>query len=645
MLLVRTPPPHSTESLFGYVLRLAEANGYASQNEVLEIAGIAARERGRKVRFDAEKLTSSLGRPAGSLRHLAYAKPGEEIRHALLLGQPVAVKHLRLSRPMLCPQCVADRGFIEAFWDSALIVACPRHRCELLGACPECGRGLGAIRPGLLTCGCGKSLLRDRLPSVSDELADLTDILAAKIVGSKTPTAHASGIPSKELSRMSLWSLHVLITSLGWQQLVSDGLSRKEKIPRLAAPAAKALADWPNNFYALLRNLGKMSAAKMPSTTTFLKRHESINGSLFKKGIPRSEITFIRKAFIHYGLDEWEESIARFRRTDIERFSIEKSFLTRTEIADHLGIGIRTVTKLERENRFGIKRERSGKSSIIVAKKIDVGPPSSPSCRSLGIREAARYLGMPTSVLSYLRSAGIFEIKALATPLAAFHESDLKAFSDRLIKRALSKRKAKNKLPAVRLAANEPVRPLSSIFRHTRFLSVPGASKIITGLLDGQIKAVGLQGERSGGLLIAANEVQPLILECRQAVLGDTHSARESSVFLKTDISTIPFLVESGHLRAVRYPSGMRVTNESLEEFSAGYSSLNSIAKEHGVNSLTLVRICERNGIEFFRIRRTNSKFPQPFIAREHEQRLIRLLKERKAPPRPFKIEVIEPAM
>ncbi len=58
------------------------------------------------------------------------------------------------------------------------------------------------------------------------------------------------------------------------------------------------------------------------------------------------------------------------------------------------------------------------------------------------------------------------------------------------------------------------------------------------------------------------------------------------------------------------------------------YRSINSIAKEHGVNSLTLFRICERNEIEFFRIRRKNPKFPQPFIAREHEQRLIRLLEE-----------------
>ena len=172
--------------------------------------------------------------------------------------------------------------------------------------------------------------------------------------------------------------------------------------------------------------------------------------------------------------------------------------------------------------------------------------------------------------------------------------------------------------------------PLRSISRHARFLSVPGEAKIVTSLLDGRIKAVGLEGETSGGLLIKIEDVQPLILESRHTSLGDTRSAAESAMLLKCDLAVISSLVGSGHLRSIRKPWGMRVTEESLAAFSSAYSSLAGIAKEHGVSSIVLIGICERNGIDLFRSPRRNPDHPQPFIAKQHERLLMPLLEEHK---------------
>ena len=39
-LLVRTPPPYHYESLFGFLLRVSELNGYQSPWDVAKLAGM-----------------------------------------------------------------------------------------------------------------------------------------------------------------------------------------------------------------------------------------------------------------------------------------------------------------------------------------------------------------------------------------------------------------------------------------------------------------------------------------------------------------------------------------------------------------------------------------------------------------------------
>ena len=343
MLLVRTPSPYPTESLLGYILRITETNGYGSPNDVFAVAGIPEDGRKKSMEMDIGKLAAALGKQVDELRPLVYSDERCLKRNGLLLGQPVVTRHLRIGKQMLCPKCVADRGFVEALWDSALVIACPRHRCELIGACPACGKKIGNRRKGLLTCGCGASLLDAASPMVSDETADLMAVLASKIAGDPAPAGYASGLPVAELSKMSLRTLQVVIASLGWQQLMSEGADREQPIASLVWPAAQVLRDWPTNFYGLLRRVGERSAQKTPFTIRFLKRHESISGALFKKGLPQDEIRFLREAFVRYGMEEWGESIARFKSPDFDDLSVEKKLLTRSEIATHLGVSRDTI--------------------------------------------------------------------------------------------------------------------------------------------------------------------------------------------------------------------------------------------------------------------------------------------------------------
>ena len=71
MILVRTPSPHSTESLFGYLLRATETNGYETPGDILRLTGVP----GYRITLNTipiEGLASILNQQVGALQRLTY---------------------------------------------------------------------------------------------------------------------------------------------------------------------------------------------------------------------------------------------------------------------------------------------------------------------------------------------------------------------------------------------------------------------------------------------------------------------------------------------------------------------------------------------------------------------------------------------
>ena len=107
--LVRHPAANSTESLYGYILRLAEENGYASWHSVFLLAGMPRSEIG-SVGITVAKLAAIANQPEQELDPIRYRSPGMNFGHCRLLANSLSKSDLRLRNPRLCPECVKEKG-------------------------------------------------------------------------------------------------------------------------------------------------------------------------------------------------------------------------------------------------------------------------------------------------------------------------------------------------------------------------------------------------------------------------------------------------------------------------------------------------------------------------------------------------------
>ena len=181
----RNLPCRPDEVLPGYLLRLAEANGYESIAALLRAAGINIRGLNTgyssKLRTDADAL-ANLGR-------MAFGDPGHLSRHAAtpLDGPALFLRECRVDsdamlheRAQICPQCLAEHGYISEELELAPVTVCSTHKVLLVDECPDCGHPLDWKRSSLMACGqCGADLRMAPPTPVGADVCEVADDFAA----------------------------------------------------------------------------------------------------------------------------------------------------------------------------------------------------------------------------------------------------------------------------------------------------------------------------------------------------------------------------------------------------------------------------------------------------------------------------------
>ncbi len=617
-MLVRTPAHQPTESLLGYVLRLSESNGYDTPWHVLSHAGIpqgAMLTAGLSV----DRLAKILGRTAEDLSGIAYSANVDGHREFRLLGHLLGhglnTTPLHLSHPSICPQCIDELGYIDAFFDLRLAVACPHHRCELVTHCPACSEPLSWFRPGLLTCKCGSSLASASPPVASGVLTDLMAIVWAVLHRQQeTPSCTLTSWPVRELLSTPLRALILKLPELGSFQRRSLGQEAEVATPvELLEAAANVLSNWPEGFHELLERL---SAFGDGNQHTFGKRYELFSKRFFSAHPCSKDFSWLREEFVRYGLESWSEAAVdqKMLHNDLQA----RRYVSKRELARRMNVSQATLANWAKRGQIDLKAIKTNKQLRYVADTEDARN-QVPECQAgavLDAREAAAYLGIPVSVLNHLKATGAFLVKHQAKQKIAFHQSDLDNF--------------KLQLSAAPVADNQATSndvsliSLSQVLREYRFHSSSNKAEFVVAYLSGQVIAAKRDSSDAHDIYFRKSDVDTFVSSSRRQSAGGSHSLREAAKLIGCDPIVLPKLVADGHLVAEAGREGSRISSTSLEQFMAKHVSVCVIAKELNTSSKRLHRLCKTNAVPLMLVTR-NSGNPTSFVQREDVEVLKQL--------------------
>jgi hypothetical protein len=155
------PRPARLEALSGYMLRLAEANGLKSLNELALLSGLHTGYRDVRMAPDYESLKSGkLALMAGcqpenlqdmTFSHLArhFGCPTHFSSGMRTFFEGSVAASLRY-----CPGCLADQPYYRLCWRFLALAGCAIHRCFLLSNCGYCSAPIPLLplRPRVAYC-------------------------------------------------------------------------------------------------------------------------------------------------------------------------------------------------------------------------------------------------------------------------------------------------------------------------------------------------------------------------------------------------------------------------------------------------------------------------------------------------------------
>lgn len=188
--LLVTPIPDRRETAIGYVLRLAQANGYHSPTMFLPKGN---EERASARGGSAQTLMRLTGMAAERAGRLVIQRSSEGYR---LFEHVLASRELSLNYHRICPACVEEDGLFDASWHLVCITHCAKHGLELMEQCDACGKGLGLIRKGVGICRCDRLLIcSERGDTCSRELLSVMRAIRSRLYGDRKIAAAPTTLP------------------------------------------------------------------------------------------------------------------------------------------------------------------------------------------------------------------------------------------------------------------------------------------------------------------------------------------------------------------------------------------------------------------------------------------------------------------
>ena len=541
---------------------------------------------------------------------------GVKKRAFKILGHPFGGSCGEVHRPhspVVCPECVVELGFIDAFFDLRVAAACPEHRTLAVRSCPRCKAPLDWTRRGLLTCRCGGDLSDGQRAPAPAVLVQLLAVIKAKLHGNSIEgVAPEAGFPLEFLGPVKLFNVLRLLPRLGRTRLELIGESSPTE-DKVYEAAGHVLGNWPENFRELLRHFGEREVARGKRSPGAFKQFYRFLGPVLRLLENDPTHDWMRLEFIEFARNTWGGLYER----NSDR-GMQSRFVSMSSYARMTGVTSETVRRLVREGVLTGKIFRAGKNEMTV---VDTYASASATLKHNRVSRVAvrRELGLPLPVLDALRKAGIFGVKK-RNGLTEWSKrfwfiEDVETFKQRL----LACRRDQE--------PGEEVISFRRAMRENR-LSRKAKVAIITALLDRQIQAVGPAGAGLEGLFLLREQVAE-VARLRKYGKTPSHSMTETGELIGLRREIVIEAIKVGLLVEISVGCGRRVTTESVDRFRKERLVIGRLARKLRTGRTELGQICQGLGIEIISLSTGSGEGAQVVIPKAREQDLVSALRMR----------------
>ncbi|MEM9388487.1 MAG: TniQ family protein [Pseudomonadota bacterium] len=628
-MLPMTPGPEKNESLVGYLIRVAEINGYDSPGTVACYAGYRS---GAQVlaKCDLQPLATALNRDASELRRISYAEEAEgSPGHIQFAGHVISTWRVaRILSPKattVCPKCIAEKGYLESFWDLTLAVACPKHRCEAVSVCPACQSPVSWLRSGLLTCRCGASLSSSKGVRVDESEAELVELLRLKLYRRRlTLCANRSEFPVAEFKAMSFHQLASVLFILGQHM---SGVTHEEamKDPQaVVATAARALRQWPRGFHKALRRLG----AERGVNTDQLDQLRQLYGGFFRAITTErslaAEASFLRAEFEAFLVKHECGRYLEVKRLDRQKAIRLRPSMNVSWICDRFDVQPKRLEgwcKAAHKSNAAIS-PMDLKRFVVQAELMNHLGRARQS--TIGARRAAALVGVPVSVLKGLRGLGYLEPSSRVNRQGAYLLSDIDGLANAL--RAIGGRVSENSVDMDTHVS------LARLLETATFWSAGGKAEFLLRVLDGRLKAVGRTGDTLHQLYFSKAEVGEYIGATKEAQSKGGVTRNKAAEMLGCPSGYIDHLADLGYIKRVTGPYYRRIDVSSVRKFGREYCSLTALANQTGTSTRSLMRMAKGAELQILSVK-TGSAVESGFVPRSEVRTLKAIIRVRDNPP------------
>lgn len=312
--LLITSHPKPDEGLTGYLVRLAELNGYESPSWILSLTGHKWTGDGWKwptILFSSgaslEKLAQLTTLRLADLEAMSYPLVGSKegtISDHICFGFLISRHAIRPERPKICPICLNESAYYRRVWDLKPITCCPFHRCLLVDECPSCAKRIKWHRAAVCTCPCGFDLRHIPTPPVNDMALRLVNRLYC-LFGLKS-VVEGEGITNRNpLSQLNLehtiTAILFITSRLIKGRITGGGMRslRNREAHDLFLRTASIFEGWPDSFYEFI-HLKRAQAGK--HRAHYMKTHfGEFYEDLFRNPrLTHPEFDFFRDSFKSY---------------------------------------------------------------------------------------------------------------------------------------------------------------------------------------------------------------------------------------------------------------------------------------------------------------------------------------------------------